>query len=327
VRAVVDAPAPARRLDRARERIRLGPFAAVWVAVAGWSGCALLVRAAHADAARFTTWRLWFALPPLYALVAWRARRRPDQPVLVLPGRSRGAWLLAMAAGGALFAGGAATAFAALGSTTLLDASLIPSLQPVVVIAAAVVMLHEPVSRGLVARCLVAIGGTALVAAAASGRGTWSLAGDLMAVTSLFVNAGWHVYGRWIRARFAMDPLAFMAGTLTFAALFMTPFALVVTGGLALDAHAVGYAALVMVVGTCAHVTMVWAHRWVPASESALILLAEPPMVALGGWAAFGDAPSALEIAGSAVVVSALVGVVRNPVVDDVADESLEPPV
>jgi inner membrane transporter RhtA len=117
-----------------------------------------------------------------------------------------------------------------------------------------------------------------------------------------------------------------MAGTLTFAALFMTPFALVVTGGLSLDPHAFGYAALVMVLGTSAHITMVWAHRWVPASQSAVVLLAEPTLIALGGWAVFGDAPGALEIAGSLVVVSALVGVVRNPVVDDAADESLEPP-
>jgi drug/metabolite transporter (DMT)-like permease len=232
-----------------------------------------------------------------------------------------------MAVGGALFAGGAATAFAALGSTTLLDATLIPSLQPVVVIAAAVVVLHEHVRRSLVVRCLVAVCGTALVAAAASGRGTWSLAGDLMAVLSLFVNAGWHLYGRWIRHRFALDPLVFMAGTLTFAALFMTPFALFVTGGLHLDAAALGYAALVMVVGTGAHITMVWAHRWVPASESAPIMLAEPPMVALGGWAAFGDAPGALEIAGSLVVVGALVGVVRDPVVDEVDEEMMEPPI
>jgi drug/metabolite transporter (DMT)-like permease len=287
----------------------------------------LLVRGAHADAVRFTTWRLWFALPPLFVLVAVRARRRPGEAVLTIPGQRRWAWFAAMAVGGALFAGGAATAFAALGSTTLLDASLIPSLQPVIVIAAAVVMLNERVARTLVVRCLIAVAGTALVAVEASGRGTWSLAGDLMAVVSLFVNAGWHLYGRWIRHRFAIDPVVFMAGTLTFAALFMTPLALVVTGGLSLPARAVGYAGLVMVVGTGAHITMVWAHRWLPASESAPILLVEPPLIALAGWAAFGDAPGLLEIAGSAVVVGALVGVVRSGVVDEVDDSALEPPV
>jgi drug/metabolite transporter (DMT)-like permease len=327
---VVEVAAPAGRLDRARTkargRLRIGPYAAVWVAVALWAGCALLVRAAHADAVRFTTWRLWFALPPLFLVVALRSRRHPERPVISIPGRSRGAWFAAMAAGGALFAGGAATAFAALNMTTLLDASLIPALQPVIVIAAAVLMLHERVPRSLVVRCAIAVAATALVAAAASGRGTWSLAGDLMAVLSLFINSGWHLYGRWIRHRFALDPLVFMTGTLTFAALFLTPIALVATGGLQVSGHALGYAAGVMVLGTCAHVTMVWAHRYVPASQSAPVLLAEPPMIAVGGWVAFGDAPGALEIVGSIVVVGSLVGVVRSPVVDEVEqDEALEP--
>jgi drug/metabolite transporter (DMT)-like permease len=299
----------------------------VWVAVVLWSACGLLVRAAHTDAVRFTTWRLWFALPPLFLLLVVRARRQPGSVALTFPGRGRAAFVAAMAVGGILFAGGAATAFAALGSTTLLDASLIPALQPVIVIAVAVVALHEQVGRDLVVRCLVAVAGTPLVAVAASGRGTWSLAGDLMAVVSLFVNAGWHLYGRWIRHRFEIDPIVFMTGTLTAAAVFLTPFALLTTGGLQVSGHALGYAAMVMVIGTSAHVTMVWAHRWVPASESAPVLLAEPACIALGGWIAFGDAPGAFEIVGSVIVMGALVGVVRSSVVDEIDEETLEPSV
>jgi drug/metabolite transporter (DMT)-like permease len=302
-------------------------YAAVWVAVVFWSVCGLLVRAAHSDAVRFTTWRLWFALPPLFVLVAVRSRRHPGRVQFALPGRSRLAFVLAMLAGGALFAGGAATAFAAIGSTTLLDATLIPSLQPVIVIVFAMLALQERVGRDLVVRCLVAVAGTALVAVAASGRGTWSLAGDLMAVASLFVNAGWHLYGRFIRHRFEIDPIVFMTGTLTAAALLLTPFAFVATGGLRISGRALMYAAAVMVVGTAAHITMVWAHRWVPASESAPVLLAEPALIALGGWLVFADAPGGFEIVGSLIVVAALVGLVRSAVVDDIDDEALEPSV
>jgi drug/metabolite transporter (DMT)-like permease len=303
------------------------PYAAVWVAVVLWSACGLLVRAAHTDAVRFTTWRLWFALPPLFLLATVRARRRPGAARFALPGRGRVAFVAAMAAGGALFAGGAATAFAAIGSTTLLDATLIPALQPVIVIVFAVLALQERVGRDLVVRCMVAVAGTALVAVAASGRGTWSLAGDLMAVASLFINAGWHLYGRWIRHRFEIDPIIFMTCTLTAAALLLTPFAFVATGGLHVSGHALGYAAAVMVIGTAAHITMVWAHRWVPASESAPVLLAEPACIALGGWIVFGDAPGAFEIVGSLIVLGALVGLVRSAVVDEVDDEALEPSV
>jgi drug/metabolite transporter (DMT)-like permease len=301
------------------------PYLAVWLAVAAWATCALLVRAAHADAVRFTTWRLWFALPPLYAILAVRRRRGSIGPVLAMPDGRRGLWFAVMAAAGALFAAGAATAFAALEKTTLLDATLIPALQPIVVIAVAVLMLGEHVHRGLVVRSAVAVVATAGVAIAASGRGTWSLSGDILAVISLFVNASWHLYGRFIRHRFAIDPFGFMTGALTFAAIFLTPVALA-GGGLHISGHAIGYAAAVMVVGTGAHLTMVWAHRYVPASASAPILLVEPPMVAIAGWAVFGDAPSAVEILGSCVVVGSLIGVVRASTLDE-ADEELEPTV
>ncbi len=290
----------------------MGPYAAVWVAVSGWAVCALLVRAAHVNAMRFTMWRCWFALPPLFTISIVRARRNGGTAIIA-PGRSRRSWFALMAGAGALFAGGATTAFAALGKTTLLDATLIPSLQPVAVIAFAVLLLHEQVRRNLVVRCLVAVVGTAFVAFSASGSGTWSLAGDLFAVASLFVNAGWHLYGRWARHQFGTDPLVFMTGALTFAAAFLTPLTIVATGGVHLGGHAIGYAAAVMVVGTSAHVTMVWAHKYVPASASAPVLLAESPMVAMAGWAAFGEAPGLVEIAGSLVVVGALIGVVRGP--------------
>jgi drug/metabolite transporter (DMT)-like permease len=59
-------------------------------------------------------------------------------------------------------------------------------------------------------------------------------------------------------------------------------------------------------------------------------MLIEPPMVALAGWAAFGEAPTLFEFAGSIVVVAALVGVVRQAeveAVDDLDEEALEPPV
>ena len=66
---------------------------AVVIAVVLWSGTSLFVRAGHSDALVFTTWRLWFALPPLAAIVAWRAHRTDSAPFWPedVP---RGRWLL-----------------------------------------------------------------------------------------------------------------------------------------------------------------------------------------------------------------------------------------
>ena len=99
--------------------------------------------------------------------------------------------------------------------------------------------------------------------------GTWSLAGEIVAVVSLFLNAGWYLYGRVLRARYAVDPFAFMLGVLTAAALLMTPVAAVSSGTLRMSATHTGGRRRRWLSARAAHVLLVWAHRYVPASVSA----------------------------------------------------------
>ena len=253
---------------------------AVWIAILFWSASALFVRAGHADPLVFTTWRLWFALPPLAVIVA--VRRRSHPVMLRPPEVSRVRWALLVLGAGAFFASAAGSAFVAIDKTRLLDVALIGALQPVLIVAVAVLFLGERVDRRLVFFGTLAVGGTVVVASASSGSGSWSLAGEIVAVVSLFLNAGWYLYGRVLRSRYAVDPFAFMLGVLTAAALLMTPVAAVSSGTLRMTGDAYWWAAGTMVVGTSAHVLLVWAHRYVPASVSAPLLLAEPPLVRAG---------------------------------------------
>jgi drug/metabolite transporter (DMT)-like permease len=314
----------ATRRRRARPTTRSRALVAVILAVIGWSASSLFVRAAHSDAAVFTTWRLWFALPPLAAIVALRRRRNPSLRMKPLDVTWR-RWSLLLAGGGALFAGAAATAFAAIGLTRLLDVTLITALQPVVIAGFAVMALGERVSAKQWTVATTAILGTAIVATAGSGSGTWSLAGDVVAVVSLFVNAGWFLYGRVLRSRFTIDPFSLLLGVFTAAALLLTPVAWISAGGLHLSAAAVGYAACTMATGTTAHALMIWAHRYVPASISAPLMLAEPPIVALGAWWCFGEALGAQEIIGSAVVLAALFAMVRTPTIEHSEASATDP--
>jgi len=298
-------------------------MAAVWMAVALWSASALTVRAGHADPIAFTTWRLWLALPPLALVVGVRSARG-EPLVMRAPGMSRARWALIIAGAGGFFASGAATAFAALGRTRLLDVTLIGALQPVLVIALAVAFLRERTDRATVSWAGVAVGGTVLVASSAAGSGNWSLAGDLIAVLSLFLNVGWFLYGRVVRDRYTVDPFAFMLAVLFAAAVMTTPVALL-GGGLDLTRAQIGYATLTMLVGTAAHVLMVWAHRWVPASRSAPLLLAQPPLVAVAAWALFGEALGPFEILGAVVVVAALRAMVASPALEHAERETPDP--
>lgn len=307
-----------------RARVGSQAVSAVWIAVVLWSTTALFVRAAHADALVFTTYRLWLALPPLALVIGLRARRGVTV-VTRAPGISRLRWTLVVLGAGFFFASGAFTAFAALNRTRLLDVTLIGALQPVLVIAIGVWILGEQASRSHVVRAFVALGGTAAVALSASGSGSWDVTGEVLAVASLFLNVGWYVYGRVLRDRYAVDPFVFMFGVLAAAAVITTPVAWVGSGGLDLPPAAIGFATATMIAGTAAHLLVVWAHRYVPASLSAPLLLGEPILVAVGAWICFAEALGPVEIVGSLVVVAALWGMVRSPAFTHAEEGTADP--
>jgi drug/metabolite transporter (DMT)-like permease len=297
--------------------------AAVVAAVVLWSASSLFVRAGNADALVFTTWRLWFALPPLAVIVAVRAR---DPKVEIWPrGVSRTRWVALLFGAGAFFGSGVVTAFAAFGLTRLLDVTLIGALQPILIIAFAVAFLGEHFAKSNIVRAVIAIVATIVVALSASSSGSWSLAGDVVAVISLVLNAGWFLYGRVLRTRYAVDPFAFMFGVLAAAAVLITPLAWIHNGGFGMRGAAIAFAACTMVSGTTAHVLMVWAHRYVPTSVSSPLLLGEPPIVAIGAWLWFGEALGPVEAIGSAVVVASLWGVVRSSDLQQIEDDAVDP--
>jgi len=134
------------------------PLIAVVIAVVLWSASSLFVRAGHSDALVFTTWRLWFALPPLAVVVMWRSRG--SRGVSLWPRDvSRARWIGLMLGAAGLFVSAVATTFAAFGLTRLLDVTLIGALQPVLIIAFAVAFLGErPSGREWAGIALVALG-------------------------------------------------------------------------------------------------------------------------------------------------------------------------
>ena len=298
--------------------------AAILLAIVFWAATALFVRAGDADALLFTTYRLWLALPPL-ALIVWVRKLGGENVVLRGEGVSRMRWMLWIFGAGCFFASAAGTGFAAINHARLLDVTLIAALQPAIIIGIAVMFLGEHADRSHIVRAVVAIGGTAIVALSASSSGEATALGYVLATLSLFLNCGWYLYGRVLRSRYDIDPFGFMLGVLTAAAIVITPFAWIANGSLGLPAEAIFWAGMTMLFGTTAHVLLVWAHRFVPASLSAPLLLLEPPLVAIGAWIVFDEALGPIEILGAAVVVGALWGMVKSPAFEHVEEEVADP--
>ncbi len=164
-----------------------------------------------------------------------------------------------------------------------------------------------------------------MVAGAASHGGTWSLTGDVVAVAGLVFNSGWFLYGRVLRTRIVVDPFAFMFGTLAAAAVLTTPIALVAHGSLHISGRGLFFATCTMLAGTTAHVLMIWAHRHVPTSVSAPMLLGETPLVASGAWVFFAESITVLQGVGTAVVVGSLWGVTRGGELEHVEHDVPDP--
>ena len=118
--------------------------------------------AAHTNALVYSTWRLWMAVPPLGIFVLVR-RRRGHQSPLQTPGVTRRVWALVIVGAGALFVAGMVTTFAAINKTSLLDVTLIGSLQPVLIVGFAVAFLGERARTSYLVRGVIAIGGALLV--------------------------------------------------------------------------------------------------------------------------------------------------------------------
>ncbi|MDQ1461017.1 MAG: hypothetical protein QOI08_2501, partial [Actinomycetota bacterium] len=135
----------------------------------------------------------------------------------------------------------------------------------------------------------------------------------------------WFLYGRVLRTRIVVDPFAFMFGTLTAAALLLTPLALVVHHTLRMSGRGFFFATATMIAGTAAHVMMIWAHRHVPTSVSSPMLLGETPLVAGGAWVFFGESINLLQGVGSAAVVASLWGVTRGPELEHVEHDVPDP--
>src|SRR5262249_45949262 len=137
-------------------------------------------------------YRLWFAIPLLWALPAARPSMRR---------RLTRSWLSASLIGGGLFAIHQVLFFTSLKLTTVADVSLIGALQPALVLMVAGRWFGEPVTRAAIAWSLVAVGGTALVVLGASGMPGWSLLGDVVAVANLFAFTAYFLASKRIRAR------------------------------------------------------------------------------------------------------------------------------
>ncbi len=279
-----------------------GPsFAARWagpillVGTICWAGGGLIARAAPLDGPVLAFWRCLLAAAAYQAILFLRGTR----PSLT--------HLRTGLLGGVGFGLSIVFLFVAFQTTTLVSATVIGSLQPLVLAFVTHRTSHR-LGRLLWASSAVAVLGTVLVVLGSSARsGDWSLRGDLFAVAGVAANII-YVLGTK-RARATQSPLEFQASMLWIASVAVLPIALIVGRDAFLPATD-GWRSVVamVIVGGTGHLLFSLAQGHLSVAASSALSLGEVLAVAIGAAIVFDQPVGPVQVLGM-VVVGVAVGV------------------
>ncbi len=262
------------------------------VAIAAISSSAVLVRAMAAPALAIAAWRTLGAAA-LLAIPAARGvagLRRGDLARVVGAGLALGLHFWAW--------------FASVQLTTILRSTLLVALVP------AWTALLEWLAHGVRPRAAhwaglgIALPGLGLLAG--GGEGSATLLGDALATAAGGLWAIYFLIGREVRQRVQVSTFMGLACAAAAATLF--PAAAL------LDTPLTGWplatwaliAAAILGPQLLGHQGFAYAVRWLPASTISSLMLLEPVGAALLAAAVFGEVPSALGLAGAALVLSGI---------------------
>jgi drug/metabolite transporter (DMT)-like permease len=294
-----------------------GGTAAVLVALICWSVPGVLGKGMSIPALPLASYRLWLgvllALGVLYAAGGGLSRRVLRHSALA--GVCLGVDLAAF--------------FTSIKLTTVANATVIGSLQPLLLLFAAPLLFGERIRWPDVSAAVAAMGGVGLVFLGSHGQPSWSPRGDLWAVVTLVAWTGYFLACKRARAELGSQELT--AGSSLVAALVVLPFAVFAPGATVTPTPVqwAGLAAMAAL-GWSGHVLMNWALGHIPVWVGGTASLAAP--VATAGLAALVlDEPlRAVQVLGMAIALVALSVVTmrtRQVLGEEAADEVLEPPV
>jgi drug/metabolite transporter (DMT)-like permease len=249
--------------------------------------------------------RFWFSAPIVLAM-AYASGRRMSFRVMrytALPG--------------ALFACNLVVVFIALKHTSVAVTTVIQSLQPGIVLLVAGRWMGERATTWHVAWTAVGLAGVVVVVTGGNAEVRGNALGIACAVGSMLIFTTYYLINRRVRFTHNMDPIEWITGIMVFAALAITPVALLTSSPD--DYRQVGgidwlYLAFVGgIIGIVGHTMMSWAHKFIPASRSSLYLLGMNIVAVSAAWPLHDEPVTVIQVVGGAIVLGSLAAVVSRP--------------
>lgn len=283
------AAAPEQTIDSPRGL----PAAAL--AMVGWAASGVIAKGiTELGALAVVFWRMWIYAAIVLAFLWLRGTplRRESIRISLRGGLALGADIM-------LF-------FVSIRLTTVANATVIGSCQPIFMMLMAGRLFGERPRRLDGALAALAITGVGIVMFGSSGRPEWSLGGDLLSVLTLVAWTLYFVFSKLSRRQ--IDSAQYTGATALVAALVATPFA--VGSGQVFDMPSpsgwLWLAILSIGPGFTSHMLMNWALGHIPAWIGSTMTLAIPVTSTLMAWAFLGEQVVALQFLGMGVVILTL---------------------
>jgi drug/metabolite transporter (DMT)-like permease len=202
--------------------------------------------------------------------------------------------------------------FSAVKLTSVVNATIIGAMQPIVVGVIAATFFGEKIGLRNIAWSLVALTGTVVVVAASADGGTGDLRGDLLALGAMLTWSAYFIASK--NSKKSMTSTEFTAGTALWTTAICLPLGFVFGQDMSWPSATNWGWLIVMAVssGLIGHAMMNWSLVRIPLWVGSTFTLLIPVFSALLAWIVLGEAVTVLQGVAMAVVIGALAVVVRN---------------
>jgi drug/metabolite transporter (DMT)-like permease len=202
--------------------------------------------------------------------------------------------------------------FTAVKLTTIVNATTIGSLQPLVVAVFAARMFGERIGLRDICAALVAIAAVVVIVVESSGTPEWNGAGDLAAVGALFCWAAYFGFSK--RSGGVITSTEYTAGTGFWTTIVAGTTGVVVGQDMSFPASGEWFPLLVLVLGTgvLGHSMMNWSLVRIPLWLGSTLTLLIPVVSSVAAWIWLGEPLTWIQILAMTVVIGALATIIRS---------------
>ena len=268
------------------------------LAVTAWGSASVLVKAIDMGGLAIAVYRFLLHFSIVAMWMQWRGTR------------FRWPMVRRSAFGGIALALDVAFFFSAVKETSVINATLIGALQPILVGVVAARYFGERIRGRDGLWSILALAGVAMVVLTGSDSAVSSLRGDLLAVGALGAWSCYFIASR--QSRRSMTSTEFTAGTALWAGGLNLPLAVVVGQDLSFPAGSDLVLILIMtfVAGVFGHSLMNWSLVRIPLWVGSTFTLLIPVAASLIAWALLDEPLTVAQLVGTAVVLGALAAIV-----------------